>query len=709
MKGFKGFFNKINTMTPSSLIQGGFILFSTVILLTVGFLAFFKPEANIDNLKDQLERSTEIYDENGELASKITANKTEGISIDEIPDHVKNAVVAIEDHRFYEHNGIDYKGIFRAFYTNLKAGEVKEGGSTITQQLTKTALLESDRTYKRKLEEFFLAREVEKEYSKDEILEMYLNQIYFGHGAWGINKAAQVYFGKEVKDITVAEGAMLAGIINVPSALDPYKHLDKSKNRRDLVLSRMKEHGFIKKDEYRSAVEEKVALYGKQQSDPLKGKYPYFVDHVLSEASKRYHIEMDELLTGGYKIHTTLDQNMQKVAEEVYQNDSIFPKGTSDKMVQSGAVLLDPKTGGIRALIGGRGEHQFLGFNRATQLKRSPGSTMKPLAVYTPALEEGYEISDELKDEKMAFGTYEPSNLGGEYKGEVPMYEAVMKSLNVPTVWLLNEIGVEKGMESLKRFGISLEKEDWNLSIALGGMKYGVSPLDMAGAFAAFANDGERMQSHAIVKIEDAQGKEVAKWKKEKTRVTTKGVADKMTSMLLGVVEYGTGKNAAVHEWEVAGKTGSTQLPIEGAENGVKDQWFVGFTPTLVGSVWTGYDKTDAKNHLTTHSSEGAAIVFQRLMAEALKSQKPKSFNVEDIGPLIEEHKEELKREERRKYWEDKKDDLKNGLKKWQDKIFNGNDKEEKQKDEDKNHGNGEEDKPSGNDPAINNEGYSNQ
>jgi penicillin-binding protein 2A len=692
LKWFKEFISWIKASAPSSLIKGGLILCITIAVLAAGFLAFIMPETNISNLKDQLERSTEIYDENGDLASKVTANKTEGISIKEIPDHVKNAVIAIEDQRFYEHNGIDYQAITRAFYMNLKALAIKEGGSTITQQLTKTALLESDRTLKRKLEEFFLAREVEKEYSKDEILEMYLNQIYFGHGAWGIKKAGQVYFAKDVKDLTVAESALLAGIINAPTALDPYEHIDKSVKRRNLVLSRMKEQGVLNHAQFEYAVKEKVHLDNNLHADPLKGKYPYYVDHVLSETSKKYHIEMDELLTGGYKIYTTLNQDMQKVAEAVYKDEAIFPKGTSDKLVQSGAVLLEPRTGGIKALIGGRGEHQFLGYNRATQLKRSPGSTIKPLAVYTPALEEGYDISDALKDTKMAFGNYEPSNLGGQYQGEVPMYEAVMKSLNVPTVWLLNEIGVGKGIDALERFGIPLDKRDRNLAIALGGMAYGVSPLDMAGAYSTFANEGKRMQSHAIIKIEDAKGNEVARWKEKKTRVTTKSVADKMNSMLLGVVEYGTGKNASVKEWEIAGKTGSTQLPIKGIDKGVKDQWFVGYTPTLVGSVWTGYDNTNAKNHLTTHSSEGAAIIFQRLMAGALKKQEPESFHVEDIGPLIQQHQEEVKREESLKYWKDKKDELLNGLKKWQDNIFKGFDKKSEE-----NH------QPSGNDPAANN------
>ncbi|MGE6377531.1 transglycosylase domain-containing protein [Peribacillus muralis] len=655
------------------LVKLGLIIILAVVVAGAGFLIYFRQGADISQLENRLQQPTGIYDLDGNLASTITANKSEGVAIDDIPEHMKQAVVSIEDHRFYEHHGIDYQAILRALVKNAKAGSVVEGGSTLTQQLVKITMLESNRTLKRKIEEFFLAQEVEDEYTKDEILEMYLNQVYFGHGAWGIKKAANVYFSKEVSELSVAESALLAGVINLPSKLDPYKNLDGALKRRDLVLSRMAEHGYLTKDEEAAAKKDTVTLIkGEKETDPLKGKYPYFVDHVLSEASSKYGMKLEDLLTKGYKIYTTLDQSMQQATESVYENDANFPVGTStEEMVQSGSILLDPKTGGINALVGGRGKHQFMGYNRATQLKRSPGSAIKPLVVYTPAVEEGYDITSPLKDEKMSFGEYEPTNLSGVYKGEVPMYEAVMNSLNVPTVWLLNEIGIDKGLDSLKRFGIPYEKEDRNLTLALGGMRKGVSPLQMADAFSAFANNGERIEQHAIIKIENAEGKEVASSKENKTKVTSKSVVDKMNAMLLGTVEYGTAKNAAVSGYEIAGKTGSTEVPIEGV-SGVKDQWFIGYTPSLVGAVWAGYDKTDEKHYLTTHSSEGSALIFRKIMAKALQNQASQSFKTQDIGPfiaeqqaIIAEQKEREKEDKRKQYWIDKGNEIREGLNKW--------------------------------------------
>ncbi|WP_405387945.1 transglycosylase domain-containing protein [Peribacillus muralis] len=661
------------------LLKLGLLIIVAAVVVGAGFLIYFRQGADISQLENHLQQPTGIYDLDGNLASTVTANKSEGVAINEIPEHMKQAVVSIEDHRFYEHHGVDYQGILRALVINAKAGSVVEGGSTLTQQLVKITMLESNRTLKRKMEEFFLAQEVEDEYTKDEILEMYLNQVYFGHGAWGIKKAANVYFSKEVSELSVSESALLAGVINLPSKLDPYKNMDGAMKRRDLVLSRMAEHGYLTKDEEAAAKKDTVTLImGEKETDPLKGRYPYFVDHVLTEASTKYGIKLEDLLTKGYKIYTTLDQSMQQATESVYENDANFPSGTStEQMVQSGSVLMDPKTGGINALVGGRGKHQFMGYNRATQLSRSPGSAIKPLVVYTPAVEAGYDITSPLKDEKMSFGEYEPTNLNGQYKGEVPMYEAVMDSLNVPTVWLLNEIGIDKGLDSLKRFGIPYEKEDRNLTLALGGMRKGVSPLQMADAFSAFANNGERIEPHVIVKIENHEGKKTASLKENSTKVTSKDVVDKMNAMLLGTVEYGTGKNAAVFGHEIAGKTGSTQVPIEGV-SGVKDQWFIGYTPSLVGAVWAGYDKTDENHYLTTHSSEGSALIFQRIMAKALQNQAAQSFKAQDIGPFIAEQqaiiteqkeKEEAKEKEdkRKQYWIDKGNEIRDGLNKWRD------------------------------------------
>ncbi|WP_241993774.1 transglycosylase domain-containing protein [Mesobacillus foraminis] len=629
--------------------------FSTAVLAFLGFFHVYSEGADVSALNDNLNLSTIIYDHKGEVASKISSNKNEGVKINEIPDDMKNAVIAIEDHRFYEHDGIDYLGISRAFYKNIKAGGIVEGGSTITQQLTKNTLLTSEKTYKRKIEEFFLAREIEKQYSKDEIMQMYLNRIYFGNGSWGVKRAAMNYFGKELKDISADEAALLAGLIKAPSALDPYNHYDAAIERRNVVLQAMKTQGFLSEEEYQKAVEKKVVL-NEGGRDPLRGKHPFYIDHVIEEAISRYGLTQDELLSGGYRIYTEMDVSMQTAMEDTYSKDELFPKGTKDQNVQSGGVLVDPKTGGVRAIVGGRGEHVFRGFNRATQLKTQPGSIMKPLVVYTPALEEGWGVTEKLKDEEMEFNGYKPGNHSGTFKGDVPMHEALKDSLNVPAVWLLNEMGISKGLDAAKRFGIPLDENDRNLAIALGGLDKGVSPLNMAEAYSAFANDGVRTEAHAISRIEDSEGNKIVEWKEKKTKVTEKEIADKMTSMLLEVVQEGTGRGAQISGREVAGKTGTTQVPVEGIK-GVKDQWFVGYTPQLVGAVWVGYDQTDEKHYLTTTSSEGAALVFKDFMGEALKGTKPASFNVKAISEYEREQKNKTK-----KASATKKDPVKNSI-----------------------------------------------
>lgn len=652
-------------------------LFQVIVLLILilmlsffGLLSYFTKDADISGLKNELPQPTVFYDVNGKMASKVSANKNEGVPIKVVPASLKNAIIAIEDHRFYKHNGIDLIGTTRALFRDLKAGGMVEGGSTITQQLTKNTILTSEKTLKRKVQEVFLAIAVERKYSKSEILQMYVNQIYFGDGAYGIKQAASKYFAKDVQDLSLSQSALLAGLIKAPSALNPYKHMEKAMERRNLVLAAMKEQGYITSGQYQKAKTEKIVL-NDNGGDPFRGKYPYYIDQVLEEAIKRYGFTQDELLTGGFRIYTELIPKMQAAIEETYLDNSLFPKG-KDRLVQSGGVLLDPKTGGVRAIIGGRGEHTFRGYNRASQLKAQPGSSFKPIAVYTPALEEGWKITDMLKDEPMKFGSYQPSNYDHQYAGEVPMYEAVKESKNVSAVWLLNELGMNKGVDSVKRFGIRLDKENENLSMALGGLQNGVSPLEMAEAFSVFPNKGNRIKAHVIRKIVDPEGKVVAEWRGKKVRVTTKAVTDNMTTMLLGVVEAGTGKAAKIPGRETAGKTGSTQVPIKGI-NGLKDQWFVGYTPQLVGSFWVGYDQTDADHYMTPTSRTGAAVVFSKVMEKSLRGASNQSFNVPHIGPLIEKRKKEEEKSNFQEHfnnevqrWEDK---WNKQIEKWRKKI----------------------------------------
>ncbi|PFP30353.1 penicillin-binding protein [Bacillus sp. AFS073361] len=650
-----------NNLKKWHLLQIMVLSMLIIILSFFGLLYYFSKDADISGLKNELPQATVFYDVNGDIASKVSANKNEGVSIKQVPNSMKDAIVAIEDRRFYQHSGVDLIGTSRALVRDLKARGMVEGGSTITQQLTKNTLLTSQKTLNRKMEEVFLALQIEREYSKLEILQMYLNQIYFGNGAWGIKKAASKYFAKEVKDLSISESALLAGLIKAPSALNPYEHMEKATERRNLVLVQMKKQGYISDSQYEKAIHEEVILNDKG-GDPFRGKFPYYVDQVLEEAINLYGLSQDELLTGGYQIFTELEPEMQTAMEETYQNDSLFQEGI-DILVQSGGILLDPKTGGIKAIVGGRGKHTFRGYNRASQLKAQPGSSFKPLAVYTPALEEGWKMTDMLKDEPMTFGSYQPSNYDDQYSGQVPMYEAVKESKNVSAVWLLNELGVEKGLDSIQRFGISLDKNDRNLSLALGGLHKGVSPLNMAEAFSVFPNNGVRMKAHAIKKIIDADGKVVAVWKAKKERVTTKAVTDNMTTMLLGVVEQGTGKAAQIPGRETAGKTGSTQVPIEGI-NGLKDQWFVGYTPQLVGAIWVGYDKTDKDHYITPVSNKGSAVVFREVMTKALANAPAESFNVPHISTLIEKKKQEDAAKNRFNFQEN----FTNEVQKWEEK-----------------------------------------
>lgn len=619
---------KKRTYKNTKVVNIAIALLSVIVMLAAAAWVAFRllvGAQDIGQLETPLPAATIVYDKEGKEASRISLNKIEEIKYASIPIHLIHAVIAIEDKRFLEHDGMDVRAIGRAFWTNLSAGSTMQGGSTITQQLAKNVFLTHERTWSRKWNEVLLAQKIEENYSKENIMEMYLNQIYYGEGAWGVKRAAYTYFGKEADQLTVAEAALLAGLIKAPSALTPYKHLEKATERRNLVLQQMKEQAFIDADVYSAAINEPVTLLSAKPNRVDDIRFPYYVDHMIREAMSQYGLSENEVLHGGLRIYTELDIDMQEAAEQVYAEESLFPQSADDQLIQSGAALVDPKSGGIRALVGGRGEQPFRGFNRGSQLKRQPGSTIKPVAVYTPALESGYRPMDTIIDEPINIGGYSPQNAGGGYHGEVTLYEALINSYNIPAVKLLNEIGIDKGMDAADRFGIPLTPEDRTLGLALGGLHDGVSPLQMAEAFGVFANDGVKMQSHSITRIESADGILLAEAaKQEGQQVTEPGVARTITAMLEGVVQEGSGIAAALEGRPVAGKTGTTQM--SGAtEKGAKDNWFVGYTPQLVGAVWLGYDNSDSTHYLTT-TSKAAAAVFQALMEKALKDEPVLDF-----------------------------------------------------------------------------------
>jgi penicillin-binding protein 2A len=610
------------------------LLFLLVVVLgTILYFGWIAMRANVQSLQKGLSQSTLVYDHIGKVATTIATNRTKGIKIGEVPKYVPNAVVAIEDERFYQHHGFDIQGMARAFFRNILAGHITAGGSTLTQQLTKNALLSPQRTYKRKLEELFLAVKIEKVYSKKEILQMYLNQVYFGSGAWGIGNASKKYFNKNIQDVSLSEAALLAGLLHAPNYLDPYRNYDGAITRRDVVLAKMKDLGMITAAEYKQAKNEKIRLHDGGGSF-VERKYPYYVDAVLNEAINRYGLTQEEILTRGYRIYTEMDQNLQTGLESVYSKNYLFPRGRGGTLVQSGSVLMDPATAGVRALVGGRGQYMFRGFNRATQLHAQPGSSIKPLAVYTPALEEGYHYNSVLDDKPISYGNYKPENFSKTYQGQVPMYKALEESMNVPTVWLLNKIGLNKGLDSIKRFGIPVEKADKNLAVALGGMSRGVSPLQMADAYTTFPNYGKRMDSHIITKIVGPTGNIVVEHHAASTTVTSKKVTDEMTSMLLNVVESGTAVRTHIPGVQIAGKTGTTQLPYPDI-NGTKDQWMVGYTPNLVGAIWIGYDQTDREHYLPGSSTTIVVPIFREIMKESLKYIPHQQFDVVSINDQL--------------------------------------------------------------------------
>ncbi|ARK24098.1 penicillin-binding protein [Sporosarcina sp. P37] len=637
-----------------------------VLLMLNVFITF----SDVSKLEEPAPRSTVIYDPDGEVIRKVSNSTIEGVLIDQIPNALVEAVIAVEDQRFYKHHGINYFRMGRALLENAFKGKIVSGGSTITQQLAKNVFLTQERTYSRKFKELILAKKIERVYSKEEIMERYLNQIYFGDGAWGVQRAAQTYFGKDVSELTLNESATIAGLIKAPSYLAPTENMEKSVNRRNLVLSLMLREQYISQQEYDEAIGEELVL-GESTVPDYEEKYPYYIDRVVDEAVNMYGLTRDEVLSGGLHITTEINPVIQNALEEVYADDRYFPKSTPDQLLQSASVFLNPKTGGILALVGGRGEYTQKRFNNATDLIRQPGSTLKPIAVYTPALEKGYHMSDLLVDEPIDMDGYSPKNFDQQYRGEVTMYEALAQSYNIPPVWLLDQIGIKDGVSATKRFGISLEKNDRTLGLALGGLDKGTSPLRMAQAYSAFANDGVMEEAHAITEIKDSEGNVLGKWQGESVHVTDAEVAQQMTYMLQGAVAEGTATKAQISGMEVAGKTGTTQLPFEGVD-GSKDHWFVGYTPDIAGAVWLGYDQTDADHYLTTTSSFTAPPIFAQVVSKSASELSAKKFDLSLIDEEIKElkkqkkkTKEEREKKEKKKEKDKKKKEFWKSIEKW--------------------------------------------
>ena len=598
-------------------------------LLVGTYLFAIAKSTNVNDLQNALKTRTLIFDREEKEAGALSGQKGTYVELTDISKDLQNAVVATEDRSFYKNDGINYGRFFLAIVTAGRSG----GGSTITQQLAKNAYLSQDQTVERKAKEFFLALELTKKYSKEQILTMYLNNAYFGNGVWGVEDASKKYFGVSAVELSLDQAATLAGMLKGPELYNPLNSIEDSTNRRDTVLQNMVAAGYIDKNQETEATGVDMAS---QLQDKYEGKisdyrYPSYFDAVVNEAVSKYNLTEEEIVNNGYRIYTELDQNYQANMQVIYENTALFPTAEDGTHAESGSVALEPKTGGVRGVVGrvaGDDKSGFRNFNYATQSKRSPGSTIKPLVVYTPAVEAGWALNKQLDNHTMQYDSYQVDNYAGiKTSPEVPMYQALAESLNLPAVATVNDLGINKAFEAGTRFGLNMEKVDRVLGVALGG---GVetNPLQMAQAYAAFANEGLMPEAHFITRIENASGQVIKSHKNSQKRVIDKSVADKMTSMMLGTFTNGTGISSSPADYVMAGKTGTTEAVFN--PEYTSDQWVIGYTPDVVISHWLGFPTTDENHYLAGSTSNGAAHVFRSMANTILPYTPGITFTVEN-------------------------------------------------------------------------------
>lgn len=560
--------------------------------------------------------SSQIYDINGnEIANVHAAENRRPVKIEQVPKDLQNAFVAVEDNRFYEHSGVDPRGIMRALYANIRGRGVSEGGSTITQQLAKNAYLTQDRTITRKIQEVFLALQLERQYTKQEILEMYLNQIYFGQGAYGVQAAAQTYFGKDVDKLTLNECAMLAGIPKSPNYYSPANNMQAAQARKAVVLDQMAKYGYIANSQAQKTKQEQLTLV-KPVAKEKDNTAAYFIDYVTQTLIDKYGA--DAVYKEGLKIYTTLDIDMQKAAEAAVKKLPTYrTDGNGVQQPQAAIVAIDPHNGYIKAMVGGRGTDQF---NRATMAVRQPGSAFKPF-VFAAALEEHFTPNTVINDAPIDIGGWRPQNDSGSFSGKVTMREVAQHSINVPTVKIAQKIGIDKPIYYAQAMGISTfvldgAQNDKQLATALGGMTKGVTPLEITSAYGTFANKGVHVEPVVIVKVLDRNGKVLEQSEPKQNSVISANSAAELTDMLQTVIKNGTGRKADIGR-PAAGKTGTT--------SNYHDAWFVGYTPDLVAGVWMGND-----DNTPMHGVMGGQLpaeIWKAFMQKALAQTPAKNFD----------------------------------------------------------------------------------
>ena len=585
-----------------------------------------------------------VYASDGSVISTLKGEKDSYyVSIEEMPVDVVTAIVSIEDKKFFRHHGIDYRALLRAVKAMVQNGEVKQGGSTITMQLARNIFLSQEKTWQRKVEEMYIATELENKYSKNQILEFYLNNIYFGNGYYGIQSAARGYFDRDVESLSLSQIAFLCAIPNNPTLYDPVTNKDNTVSRRDRILKNMLDDGKISQMDYAQAVAEQITLNRPQalaKNDYVETYTYYCATRALMEQqgfvfhedfktdeeqqayedtySALYSECQKKLYTGGYRIYTSIDLSLQDGLQQSVNDTLSGYTGVNDEGVyelQASAVCIDNDNGYVRAIVGGRSQ-EFPGYtlNRAYQSFRQPGSAIKPLTVYTPSFEQNYTPDSIVTDEPIEDG---PRNANGTYLGEITVRTAVEKSVNTIAWKLYDQLTPDKGLSYLKAMNFSrISPSDYRLATALGGFTNGVSALEMASGFAAIENDGYYRTPTCIVKIEDGNGTVLYDSGQNPVLIYKKNAARMMTDVLKGVITNGTGKGLDLGDMPCAGKTGTT--------NDQKDGWFVGYTRYYTTSVWVGYDMPKKLEGLMGNTYPGK--IWQSFMSKAHEGLEPLEF-----------------------------------------------------------------------------------
>jgi penicillin-binding protein 1A len=593
-----------------------------LVLAVTGYLFYFflGELPSVDTLKDYRPSiATRVYADNNELIDEFFLEDRKIIKITDLPKYVIQAFVAAEDSRFFEHQGLDFQGISRAFFKNLQAGRIVQGGSTITQQVAKALYLSPEKRYVRKVKEAILAYKIDHYLTKEEILNLYLNHLYLGHGTYGVEAAAQGYFGKSARYLTLPEAAILAGLPKAPSAYSPFTHFDKARQRQIYVLERMEEDGYITKQDRERALSTPLSL---RSIKPKEKVAPYFIEHI-----RRYIVEKygsDVLYKEGLEVYTTLNIEAQKAARDAVErglSELEERQGYDRGLVQGALIAMDVKTGAVKSLVGGR-EFSKSEFNRATQSRRQPGSAFKPF-IYTAAFDKGLTPSTRFVDDPIQFpdpskpsGFWQPKNFDGKFNGSTTLRNAIVQSRNIITIKVLQDIGVDYAASYATVMGITSPLSR-NLSLALGSS--GVTLLEMVRGFSVLANQGKRVTPYFITKIVDRTGHVFEENQPIVEQVIDSRIAFISSYIMQDVVESGTGRRVKSIGRPVAGKTGTT--------NDVRDAWFLGFTPSLVTGVWVGFDQ---ERSLGQHEVGGraAAPIWLYFMSQALSGTPIETFPV---------------------------------------------------------------------------------